>query len=503
MMSSLFIGATGLKSQSEGMAAVSNNLSNVNTVSYKQISLQFSDLLGSYLASSGSTWSTGTGQVGAGAAVSSVRTLFTQGAIENTTQSTDLAIAGKGFFGVYSNGEVRYTRAGNFSFTSAGALVDSNGWTVMGRLISGGAEASSASPLVLDFSGSGIGSMAGKASTQVTVGSNLGGLEDAASDAANPYFALASSWQGASAIPLAGGSYSYAEAFSFYDTDGTMRTGTIYYDGAGSSGGMSAVEYVVALDDPSLDGSSLAGTQAVGLLMAGTLTFNSSGELVNMTAFTPPASGDPADLSGWTAADLSNGLPALTVTLQGGQSQTIGLNMGLTLSGSAANGLSSAAEAAALPEVVFAANTNAARGASTATAYGDSAYTILSGGDGYAQGVFRSFSINAEGVLTGSYSNGQTQDLCRVTLYRFVSEDGLKSMGGNQYAATFESGAAEEGVAGEENFGDIEQYALEQSNVDYAVEFSNLIITQRAFQMNSKVITTSDAMLQKALEIKR
>jgi flagellar hook protein FlgE len=275
----------------------------------------------------------------------------------------------------------------------------------------------------------------------------------------------------------------------------------VYYDLAGSQNGQKAIEYMVAID-PSEDSSSLAGTKAAGLLMAGTLTFSSTGELQNVTAFSPPGSGDPADLSGWTPAALKDGSPAFTVTTNAGK-QTIGLNMGLTLNGSSTSGLASAADAAANPDAIYTQNLSAARQARASTSYGTSAGSLLQQRDGYAEGSLYNVEVTDDGYIRGRYSNGQTMDLYRVPLYRFTSQDGLRHEGGNRYSASMESGEAQEGIPGEENFGTLKGYSLETSNVDYAREFTNMIITQRGFQMNSKVVTTSDAMLQKALELKR
>ena len=112
-------------------------------------------------------------------------------------------------------------------------------------------------------------------------------------------------------------------------------------------------------------------------------------------------------------------------------------------------------------------------------------------------------TIGEDGLVKGVYSNNQTLELARLSLYRFTSQDGLRKEGGNHFAATEDSGAAQEGVPGTENYGKLAQRSIEQSNVDYAREFTQMISTQRGFQMNSKIVTTSDQMLQKALEIKR
>lgn len=495
MMSSLYSSVTGLKSHSTGMSVIGNNLSNLSTVAYKQSSVLYADIMSQQMTSAAGN-ATNVSQVGSGATVNSIRTIFSQGGFESSSSATDIAINGMGFFAVSDGNNTAYTRAGNFSLTSAGTLVDSQGWSLTGYSITNGVTSKSTS----DVSIAGADSMAGKGTTSITACSQLGGLTDASSDAANPFFAMASSWDGTASQPLPSGQYSYKESIRFYDNNGELQNATIYYDLAGTDSGKTAIEYVVALD-PSADGSSLAGTEGAGLLMAGTMTFSSSGELQNLTAFTPPSNGDPSDLSGWTPAALNNGAPSFTATIAGAGSQTISLDMGLGLSGSSS---ANAANAAALnAESVYSANPNATLKPSASNAYGSSTGTVTTSVDGYAPGSLTSISIATDGTLSGNYSNGQSMDLYQIPLYRFTSEEGLESLGGNHYAATTDSGAAEEGIAGTENFGTVSECTLEQSNVDMATEFTNLIINQRGFQMNSKVVSTCDQLLQKALELKR
>ena len=505
MMSSLYIGATGMKPHAEGMSVVTNNLANVNTVAYKQMSMQYSDLMSQYLSAASSGNMTNMNQVGMGAMPGSNRTLFTQGGYETGVSPMDMCITGIGFFGVTKNGLTHYTRAGNFRFNKEGELLDPSGWNVLGRPITGGVESPTPMPIKLDLGPNGIATMAAKATTAISSSSRLGGLEDKTSDPANPFFAMTASWDGTQSPPLGTGKFSYSEPISFYDSSGKLHEATIYYDEVGKSGGLTAVEYLVALA-PGADGSALKGTQAEGLLMAGTLTFSSNGEIANLTAFNPPASGNPADLAGWTPATMQNGQPIMQVQTGGGAAQTITLDMGLTLpnAGSTAGaGLSSAADAAANPGTIYDNTVPKTISAKATNMQGSSPGTLYASRDGYPEGDMRDMYVTNDGIVRVIYSNNQTQDVCRVSLYRFVSQDGLRHEGGNHYSATPDSGVAEEGVPGDENFGTIKDYALEQSNVDYAREFTNMIITQRGFQMNSKVITTSDAMLQKALELKR
>ncbi len=501
MMSSLFIGATGLKSHAEGMSVVTNNLSNVNTVGFKQAMMQYMDLTSRFQTTDSNSL-TNMSQVGMGSAPGSIRTLFTSGGYEKGSSATDLSITGGGFFGVQKDGETHYTRAGNFRFTKNGALLDPNGWNLLGHAITNGKESSAITPIQMDLGPDGRGTMAGKATTSLTACSQLGGVTDANADPANPFFSMASSWNGTASPPLATGRYSYKESIQLYDAEGNTRNAAIYYDLAGTDNGRKAMEYVVALD-PSEDGSALSGTAGAGLLMAGTLTFSSSGQLGNVTAFTPPASGNPSDLSAWQPASLVNGSPAFTAAFAGQAPQTIGLNMGLTLSGSTSAGLASAADAAANPGAIYSASASAKLQSKASTAYGSSCSSLVQQNDGYPEGSLRELQVTTDGTIIGTYSNGQKDELYRISLYRFTSQDGLRREGNNHYSATPESGAAEEGRPGTENFGAIQEYSLEASNVDYAREFSTMVVTQRGFQMNSKVVTTSDAMLQKALELKR
>ena len=112
-------------------------------------------------------------------------------------------------------------------------------------------------------------------------------------------------------------------------------------------------------------------------------------------------------------------------------------------------------------------------------------------------------SIRNDGTVVGLFSNSQSIDLWQIPVARFTSEDGLRREGSNLFSATPESGQMDLGMAGTENYGTVQAYNIELSNVDMATEMVNMIVTQRGFQSNSKVVTTADQMLQKAMELKR
>ncbi len=123
--------------------------------------------------------------------------------------------------------------------------------------------------------------------------------------------------------------------------------------------------------------------------------------------------------------------------------------------------------------------------------------------DGYMQGDLERFSIDTTGTIFGAFTNGVTLMLGQVAMADFNNPAGLIRVGDNQYAVSPNSGQAVIGFAGEGSQSTITAGALEMSNVDLAQEFTNLITTQRGFQSNARVISTSDEMLQEVVTLKR
>jgi len=123
--------------------------------------------------------------------------------------------------------------------------------------------------------------------------------------------------------------------------------------------------------------------------------------------------------------------------------------------------------------------------------------------DGYTYGDLRYVNVDINGVLSATYSNGVTLQLFQITLHDFPSLQNLRREGGNLWSETRESGIPSQGAAGTGVFGQTRSYALEQSNVDLAREFVNMITTQRGFQANSKNITVVDQMLENVINMKR
>jgi len=123
--------------------------------------------------------------------------------------------------------------------------------------------------------------------------------------------------------------------------------------------------------------------------------------------------------------------------------------------------------------------------------------------DGQAAGTLLSFALGADGTITGSFSNGLKQTVGKLALGSFTNPAGLEKAGGSLFRTGVNSGAAQVGSAGTGGRGSLAGGALEMSNVDLSSEFTSLIIAQRGFQANSRVITTSDEVLQELVNLKR
>ncbi len=530
MMSALYTGASGLKTHSSGLNLVSNNLANVNTVAYKQQNFIFQDMLYTDLQL-GTSNSTVSNELGHGSMHFAARTLFQEGPYESTTNATDLAINGKGYFQVQAdNGETYLTRAGNFTFDKDGFLEDGGGSKLLAYPIDfeSGVEGGSLVPVQFDTTDSTFTSPPA-ATTSIIASLNLGFSQNAISDyqmvtvpaptptdpnattqieqAIDPYFSLLNNYNATLDEPLT--NVPYSQPLTVYDANGNKQELTIQFDMATEDSGQKTMEYIVTID-PELDGR--AGmldangdpTEKAGLLMSGTLTFSSSGELIDMSAFTAAEGSDLSDLSNWTPSALDeDGTPIIALNIAGSGVQNVSINLGGRASNGWTNSNITAADIAndndllpsiGLPPDLIASATSAYTGSSNLADYSQ---------NGYSEGKLSGIGFREDGTVYASFSNNQSHDLYRIPISRVTSEDGLRREGNNYYSVTDASGLLEDGVAGTENYGSVLGSYIEASNVDMAVEMTNLIILQRGFQSNSKMLTTADEMLQKAMEIKR
>jgi len=142
-------------------------------------------------------------------------------------------------------------------------------------------------------------------------------------------------------------------------------------------------------------------------------------------------------------------------------------------------------------------------GLDAATQFGSKSSVARHSQNGSTAATLSSMSFNDNGVLTAVYDNGVQRDLAQITIAKFENNQGLFKTGKNLFKETRKSGQAALGKPGADGRGEVISKSLEQSNVDIAGEFINLMAAQRNFQANTKTITTSDQMLQEVLNIKR
>ncbi|MBS5049259.1 MAG: flagellar hook-basal body complex protein, partial [Desulfovibrionaceae bacterium] len=374
LTASMWTGVSGLLAHGEKMNVVGNNIANVSTVGFKGQRMDFADFV-----YQNSFSSAGVTQIGRGVKIGAVMGNFSTGPMETTTEATDLAISGRGFFKVKKTGsdQAFYTRAGNFRFNYEGYLMDPNGLAVQGWKVdnrggvtqAAGGMTSTTEEKKSDIIGSGVPmdvkldtwTVAPQQTTKITFKSQLPNKgSDNARDSTNPFAALFQIWDGtqppatASTPPIAESSYGYQTTMDVYDEAGTKHKITIYYDRVSpddyqSDPSRDIWEYMVTMD-PAEDQRMFADTtttpptlrrvnetKAGGILMSGTMTFNSGGQIIRQSAYTwggsdnptdnpaayshvaaPPEPGnpvkgitlDPADLDNWKPATVSrNGYP--------------------------------------------------------------------------------------------------------------------------------------------------------------------------------------------------
>ncbi len=541
MMSGLYTGTMGMQGHENAMAVVSNNISNVNTVAYKQDNWLFQDMMYDGLSLGNSNAIT-SNQVGNGAIVFQTKTLFTQGGYEATNNFMDLSISGKGFFQVAdpSSGQEYLTRAGNFIFDADGYYVDPSGMQVQAYAINPttGEKSNTLGPVQIP-TGSSNSLVAPSTPTsmlQAQFNLNLttsnvntytdvidpetglpvvdvNGHPTGEKEISDPFFSLLNTYDANNtpAIDNTG----YSQAMTVYDTAGNARELTLHFDLATSSNGKKVMEFIATIPADE-DGRAGVTDEKAGLLMSGTMTFESNGQLSSISAFTPNVGTDLNDLSNWTPAELdADGYPLMNVDFApkvnvadpdatvDPVAQQIALNLGAKATNGWTNNVTSAADVgtsyASLPGIGVPPELSS----TASTAYAGSSSTTSFSQDGVAEGHLSSLFVTSDGTITGSFSNGQNLELYSIPLVNVTSEDGLRREGSNLYLVTDAAGEVFTGTAGTENFGSVLSSGLEVSNVDLAVEMVNLIVLQRGFQSNSKVITTIDTMLQKATELKK
>lgn len=500
--SSLFSGISGLSTNGNAMSVIGDNIANVNTIGYKSSRTTFQDVLAQSVATA-----SGTSQIGRGSTLSSIDTLFQQGSFESTSNATDLAIGGQGFFIVSPRNEETqyYTRAGQFRFDADGNFINPEGYVARGwALDSDGNDVGTLQPVVLSAFTS-----PPEATSTVTAITNLNSQDT--SNVASMF----DTWNANGAAgPIADASYGYQTSIRVYDSQGKSHDITIYYDkmdtaseyNDGSVDLNNSWEYIVTCNPDDDLRTAFAGSEAQGILMRGSVTYNAtSGAIASQTAFVYTGALDPAtDEAGWVRATSFSaaGYPEFTGEFVAGVPQVMSAEFG-TRSTTGAWTAGGAANVAAIGPAALLPSSTWQPEALTSTQYASSSTTIYQTQNGYGTGFLENISVGTDGIMVGHYSNGQILNLYRVGLAKFNNQQALSKVGGNLWSATRDSGDAITGHPGENGLGRISSNSLEQSNVDIAAEFVKMITTERGFQANSRIITTVDNMLQELINLKR
>jgi flagellar hook protein FlgE len=258
-------------------------------------------------------------------------------------------------------------------------------------------------------------------------------------------------------------------------TGPTALGGTATLTAPGITAGESVANYVAALNTQ-LSQAGITGVAITGPSATGQVTINSlgtSGSVIQDPIASANATGTMSFNSSGNLITPAGNLSGLTFS--GFSDNASPLNLTWDLYGS--SGLGNVSQTAAASS------------------------TSATNQNGYAAGQYESFAIDSSGVIAATYSNGQTQNVGQLAIATVSNEQGLVDQGSTEFQATTASGDAAIGVAGNGGRGTIEGSSLEASNVNISAEFSDLIVAQRAFEANSKAVTTFDTVTQETINM--
>ncbi|MBH3446410.1 MULTISPECIES: flagellar hook protein FlgE [Pseudomonas] len=439
------IGLSGLYAANKQLDVTGNNIANVATAGFKSSRAEFADVY------SATRLGTGTKVIGNGVRLANVSQQFTQGDINNTGNVLDMGINGSGFFTMSNNGSISYTRAGTFKVDDQGFItntdytsrlqgygVDANGKIINGVL----------TDLKIDTS-----NLAPKSTSAVTSSINLNSSAPKIIDT------------GATAVvfdPSKPETYTKSFSTPIYDTQGNSHVMDQYMVKTGDN--VWKVYTLVDGRNPDATGTNPVTTPPV----ASTLTFDSSGKLVQVSTPNPADPTNPIISSDLT---LKNWVPG-TVT-----------NGNFTPNGAAAN-----------PNGVTISM------ASTTQYNADTSRTIPTQ-DGYATGQITNLTIDGTGTLFANFSNNQNKAIGQVALASFTNEQGLQAVGGTSWKETFASGIPGYDAPETGTLGSIQSNSLEESNVNLTNELVDLIKGQSNYQANAKTISTQSTIMQTIIQM--
>lgn len=565
MMRSLYSGVSGLRTHQTKMDVIGNNIANVNTVAYKSSSVTFGELM--YQTSqnaSGPNALTGTGginakQIGLGVQNGAINSSISQaGASQTTGNPYDLQIKGDSFFIVSDGANNYFTRAGAFYVDGGGNLaMTSNGYNVMGwgvdesgldikkdtvtalRIMSEAnmtypAEATSKAYIggVLDRNDPDVNSENGKI-MNLKIYDNLGfsytaklsmkAMEDSVTtgkytvelvdvlDSSNksvknqfPGLTMGTviDVPGQKELKVANGYTVTSSGFTYTDAAGasvTCNFTTDLYDTAAGEFKHPAIDKLAAAYG--YEGKTDAFlSQYVTVGTAPNTTNQTLGDLIKAGTFGANA----VSATDQSIAVKGKKITGATVEYDVGNGNFKGINgsatttsLQLIMNNNGQNRNFSDIE------IDFQTSAQADKsGASTIAAFGGT--TKNDDGKGRKLGEMSKISIDTNGKIYASYTNGMSRLLGQIAVAQFANASGLEKMGENLYQATLNSGQFDGiGVDITADNGAMNTGQLEMSNVDLSAEFTEMITTQRGFQANSRIITVSDTLLEELVNLKR
>ena len=508
MMRALYSGVSGLKVHQTKMDVIGNNISNVNTIGFKSSNVTFADVL--YQTSSNATGPNAESgragqnamQIGLGAGVSSITTTVDSvGGSQRTDNPFDIMIEGDGFF-VVNNGDGNlFTRAGSFMVDANGTLCNASGYAVMGWQV----DPNNPDQAVQDnVSALRIMSPENQYSApEATTAVHFSGNIDSADTAFDSETGKLTN-------------------FTFYDKLGRSYTANLKLEQIEGDDGIKLDnQYAVTIMDV-LDASGdsifvnydeLSDTYTVRenvTLTFGGVTYEAEttddgGYVINadetgdagvVLAFNPSSGKFTSVTVGGDAAE----------TTDGDEENYNSLEFNLTIEDEEFEDPTAEGDVNTNPfeiiDVDFSLLTMYAQSGTTKIepTKGD-----LDGyGTGRAAGNMKGVSVDNLGMIYGVYDNGTSRLLGQIVVATFSNPSGLEAVGGSLFATTQNSGEFDGiGESIDSSGGKFNTGVVEMSNVDLSVEFTNMITTQRGFQANSRIITTSDTLLEELINLKR
>ncbi|MDF2510879.1 MAG: hypothetical protein K0S04_745 [Herbinix sp.] len=482
MMRSLFSGVSGLKVHQTKMDVIGNNISNVNTIGFKASSVTFSDVFYQTTQSaSGPNATTGTTgrnamQIGLGSSVAAITSnITTSGASQRTDNPFDVMIDGDNFFIVNSGGSNYFTKSGSFNVDAQGTLCTSSGAAVMGWQVDPEdvtkTIAAAVTPLTI-MSPENLYAEP-EATTAVYVSGNIDSKDtQIASDTG-------------SSINM-----------SFFDSLGNSYTAEMKVWQTDDS---TNVYEVGIADIKDSTGQSIFVRKVVDDTTKEVTYTNSSISSITLGGVTFQV-GEIDEKDGTFKMDDADG-PLLNFNSATGEFVRIGdsdpaeTSMSFSVSSDANSPFKDI-------DVDFSSITMyASSGSSSLEANKGS---LEGTGAGRQKGNMTGVSIDASGKIYGKYDNGDSRLLGQIAVANFANPAGLEAVGNSMYSATQNSGdfdgVGQDPTAGG---GSLSTGVLEMSNVDLAQQFTDMITTQRGYQANSRIITTSDTLLEELINLKR